>query len=146
MWKSLLFPPPPTGHTAIALLAWRVFFGAAFMMHGYGKIQNPFHWMGENAEVPALFQGLAAFSEFFGGLAIALGLLTPLAAAGIAATMTVAALKHIRHGDPFVAHGGPGYEPALGYLVQAFVFLTLGPGELSLDALLRKKLNVNETL
>ena len=52
---------------------------------------------------------LAALSEFGGGLAYILGLLTPLAALGILSTMTVAFTKHaFERGDPFVAMtGGP---------------------------------------
>lgn len=29
--------------------------GLAFMFHGYGKIQNPFGWMGPNAGVPGVY-------------------------------------------------------------------------------------------
>ncbi|MBV8309662.1 MAG: hypothetical protein JO344_04595 [Planctomycetaceae bacterium] len=32
--------------------------------------------------------------------------------------------------------GGPSYEPALGYLAIAVTLLLVGPGKLSLDALL----------
>lgn len=117
------------------------------MLHGRSKIANPFHWMDHpTSDVAPVFQALAAVSEFFGGLAIALGLLTPVAAAGIAATMTVAALKHIRHGDAFVGHDGPTYELALGYLVQSFALMALGPGALSVDALVRARLKIDETL
>ncbi len=34
------------------LLILRLVVGLAFNFHGYGKIQNPFGWMGPNAGVP----------------------------------------------------------------------------------------------
>src|SRR5687767_250152 len=76
------------------LLVLRVVAGLAFMFHGYGKIQNPFGWMGPNATIPGIFQALAAISEFGGGLAWILGLVTPLASFGLACTMTVAVWTH----------------------------------------------------
>ena len=60
-----------------ALLLLRIVAGVAFMLHGWGKIQHPFSWMGP--DMPGFLQALAALSEFGGGAAWALGLLTPLA-------------------------------------------------------------------
>src|SRR6476660_9665973 len=90
------------GRAAIALLALRLVVGTAFMMHGWGKIQHPFGWMPPDAPVPAVLQALAALSEFGGGLAWIVGLLTPLACLGILGTMSVALRFHISRGDPFV--------------------------------------------
>jgi len=118
-----------------ALLVVRLVAGSAFMFHGWGKIQNPFAWMGPDASIPGILQALAALSEFGGGLAWILGLLTPLAGLGIACTMAVAVFKHaISWGHPFVATGGgPAYELALVYLSIAVLMISLGPGRLSLD-------------
>ena len=105
------------------------------MFHGYGKIQNPFGWMGPNAGVPGIFQALAALSEFGGGLAWILGLLTPLASFGLACTMSVAVWTHavVLH-DPFVSPtGGRSFELALVYLCVAILLLLAGPGRFSLD-------------
>jgi putative oxidoreductase len=119
----------------IALLLLRVVAGLAFMLHGWSKIQNPSGWMGPDALAPGIFQALAALSEFGGGLAWILGLLTPLASLGIAATMSVAFWLHaVLRGDPFVAVGGGGsYELAALYLCIALLLLAVGPGRLSLD-------------
>jgi putative oxidoreductase len=119
----------------IALLLMRVVAGLAFMLHGWSKIQNPSGWMGPDALAPGIFQALAALSEFGGGLAWILGLLTPLASLGIAATMSVAFWLHaVLRGDPFVAVGGGGsYELAALYLCIALLLLAVGPGRLSLD-------------
>lgn len=105
------------------------------MHHGWGKIQNPFEWMGDNASIPGFFQALAALSEFGGGLAWALGLLTPLASFGLACTMAVAVYMHamVFH-DPFVAQGpGGSYEPAAVYLCVSLLFILAGPGRFSFD-------------
>lgn len=118
------------------LLILRLVAGLAFMFHGYGKIQNPFGWMGPDAGVPGMFQALAAISEFVGGLAWMLGLLTPLFSFGLACTMTVAASLHMFIlKDPFVAQGpGKGaYELALVYLCVALLLLLAGPGRFSVD-------------
>lgn len=119
----------------LALLVIRFVGGGAFMFHGWGKIQNPFTWMGPDSFAPGVFQALAAISEFGGGLAWILGLLTPLASLGVASTMTVATWFHaIKRGDPFVSKGGEAsYELAALYLCVALVFIALGPGRFSLD-------------
>jgi putative oxidoreductase len=59
--------------------------GAAFVLHGWPKIQHPMGWMGLEATVPAIFQLLAAVAEFGGGMALIVGLLTQLASLGIIA-------------------------------------------------------------
>lgn len=122
---------------SLALLLLRVVVGLAFMLHGWGKIQSPMDWMGPEAPVPGVLQLLAAVSEFGGGLAWILGLLFPLASLGIFVTMAVATSMHaFVKGDPFVSMGGPSYELALVYLTIAFLFLMIGPGKFSLDAMI----------
>ena len=108
------------------------------MVHGWGKIQNPFGWMGPDSFAPGVFQALAALSEFGGGLAWILGLLTPLASLGIGFTMAVAVFFHlVMRGDPFVAAGGgASYELAALYLCIALLVLAIGAGRLSLDRIL----------
>jgi putative oxidoreductase len=119
----------------VALLLIRIVAGLAFMMHGWGKIQNPFGWLGPDGFAPGLFQALAALSEFAGGLAWILGLLTPLASLGILSTMAVAFWFHaFMRGDPFVAMaGGPSFELAVLYFSVALLLMAMGPGRFSLD-------------
>lgn len=124
-----------SARASTGLLLLRLVAGLAFMLHGYGKIQNPFGWMGPNAAVPGVFQALAAVSEFGGGMAWMLGLLTPLASFGLACTMTVAVWTHayVLH-DPFVSlQGGRSYELAGAYLCVAVLLLLAGPGRFSVD-------------
>jgi putative oxidoreductase len=129
--QRFLYGPFIGGRAATGLLILRVLAGLGLMAHGFPKIQNPFGWMGPGAPIPGFFQFLAAFSEFGGGLALIVGLLTPVAALGIMATMLVAAFTaHASH--PFVG-GPPSKEPALSYFTIALTLLLTGPGTLSLD-------------
>lgn len=134
-FKAFFSVPKHSTFADFAMLLLRVAAGVAFMLHGWGKIQNPFGWMGPDAFAPPVFQALAALSEFGGGLALVLGLLTPLASMGIASTMGVAFYVHaVMRGDPFVAKGGgPAYELAVIYFSIAVLLIALGPGRLSLD-------------
>ena len=84
---------PIRGRGAVGLLIVRLVFGLGIMLHGWYKLQSPggpMHWMPPEAPVPAFFQGLAVLAEFGGGIAIVLGLLTPLASLGLTCNMLVA--------------------------------------------------------
>lgn len=120
---------------ASALLLLRLIVGIAFLLHGWGKIQNPMGWMPEASGVPGFLQLLAAVSEFGGGLALLLGLLTRFAMLGLSITMLVATGMHsLVMKDPFVnMTGGSSFEPALGYFGIAVLFMVMGPGKFSLD-------------
>jgi putative oxidoreductase len=134
--KTILQPHSQTAFASFALLLLRLVVGTAFILHGWGKIQNAFGWMGPDAPVPGIFQFLAALSEFGGGIALIIGLVTPIASLGIAFTMAVATLFHAGlKKDPFVATtGGSSYEIALVYLIISIVFIAVGAGKFSLDA------------
>ncbi len=125
------------GKGAVALLALRLVAGPAFILHGLPKIQNAFVWMGAEASIPGWLQALAAFCEFAGGIALLLGLLTPLAALGIACVMAYAMFGvHIPKGDPFVGMGS-SWELAAVYLAIMIALILRGAGEYSLDALIK---------
>lgn len=137
--KRFLFGEFVRGRGAVGLFVVRLVVGAAFILHGLPKIQNPFGWMGAEASMPGVLQALAALSEFGGGIALILGLLTPIASFGIACTMFVAIfMVHLPKGDPFVGSkpGQTPFELAAGYLAVAILLMLIGPGALSLDALL----------
>src|SRR5688500_4401142 len=94
------------GAGSVGLLLLRLVVGAAFILHGWPKIQNPTAWMnafaGDQAP-PGFLQAAAAVAEFGGGIAWVLGLLTPLFSFLIACTMAAAlAMAHLPAGDPFV--------------------------------------------
>lgn len=136
------------GGRGFALLLLRLVAGTAMMIHGSGKIAHPTSWMGPDAPVPGLLQAAAAVSEFGGGLAWILGVLTPLASLGLIGTMGFATfMVHVRSGHPFVATkpGAPSAESAAGYLVIAILLLLVGPGRLSIDSFLFGRGPVAET-
>lgn len=141
--KLYFQPISRTNFESMALLILRLIVGLAFVLHGSGKIQAPFGWMpaGGPMAIPPFLQFLAAVAEFGGGIALILGLLTPLASLGLACVMSVAVYMHmiVRH-DPFVSStGGMSYEPALGYLGIAILFLAMGPGKFSFDRFIFKE-------
>lgn len=132
-----LFPIFIGGRGAFALLVVRLVVGLAFILHGWPKIQNPMGWMNAmgGSSVPAFLQALAAFAEFGGGIALVVGLLTPIAAFGLVCQMLGALfLVHVPQGHSFVSQSGPSYELALVYFVVAILLIALGPGKWSLDA------------
>jgi putative oxidoreductase len=132
-----IYPGFGTGRGGVGLLALRLVAGIAFVFHGWPKIQNPLGWMGDAA--PGPLQALAAVAEFGGGIALILGLLTPLFAFLLACTMAYAVfVVHVPAGHAFVAGapGQPSFELAAVYLAIMILMLLVGPGKLSVDALL----------
>ena len=89
-------------------------------------------WMGSIGLAPGVLMALLAGSaEFFGGIALLLGLLVRPAAAALAVAMAVAILAvHVGHGL-FVANNG--YEYGLALLAVAVALLLSGGGRVSLD-------------
>jgi putative oxidoreductase len=134
-FKRFFSTPTHPSFSSFALLLLRVVVGIAFLFHGKFKIQNPFGWMGPDGFAPPIFQALAALSEFGGGIALILGLLTPLACLGLACTMAVAFSMHtFVLGDPFVSMtGGSSSELSAVFFCIALLLLTTGPGRFSLD-------------
>jgi putative oxidoreductase len=144
-YARLLFSTNPlTEFQGTALLILRLVAGLAFILHGWPKIQNPFTWMGPDAFAPGVFLALAALSEFGGGIALILGLLTRIASLGIASTMIVAVYFHaVLRGDSFVGKPGEGsYELALVYAAVACLLIVTGPGRISLDRIISDRLGI----
>jgi putative oxidoreductase len=128
----------------IGLLLLRLVVGLTMASHGTQKL---FGWFGgyglagtggfmeSLGFVPgrraAFFAGL---SEVLGGLLLALGLVTPLAAAVILAVMLVAVVT-VHLGKGFFATGG-GYEYNLVLAAAAIGLAFTGPGRWSLDSAL----------
>ena len=129
---------------SIGLLLLRVIVGGLFVGHGTQKL---FGWFGghgldgtgawmeslgfRRGRVWAAIGGLA---ESLGGLLLALGFLTPLAAAAIVGVMTTATMAvHLRNG---VWNTNGGYELPLVYAAAATAIAFMGPGAYSVDRLI----------
>ncbi len=129
-------------HAGWAALALRIPVGVVFVAHGAQKL---FGWFGGGGlegtgqfmDSLGLAPGylmalLAGGAEFFGGLALLLGLLVRPAAVLLAGVMTVAIFSvHLSRGL-FMANNG--YEFALALLAVAVALALGGAGRLSLDA------------
>ncbi len=117
-------------HGAQKLFAW---FG------GYG-LEGTGQWMASIGLEPGYLMALmAGCAEFFGGLALALGVLTRPAALLTAFTMLIAIFSvHIDNGL-FMSNNG--YEYALTLLVAAVALAIQGGGRFSVDALLSQRLS-----
>lgn len=124
----------------------RVFVGVLFILHGYGKFTEAF-WgggleglaggLGKLGFHPGILWAWGAmFIEFFGGIAIVLGLYTRVFAFAAAVMMflIVFVLKDL--GIWFAHEGGIEYELVLALLFSSFAIL--GAGKYSLDERLKK--------
>lgn len=121
---------------SLGLLILRLVVGVAFVLHGWPKIQKPTSWMGD--AIPGIFQLASALAEFGGGIALIVGVLTPLVTLALAINMAVALMiAHFPKDQPFVG-GGPGgsFELPLVYFALMLALFTTGPGRYSLDAML----------
>jgi putative oxidoreductase len=120
----------------------RLTVGLVFITTGWGKLNS----LDEVTEffaslqipLPALNARVAASTEFFGGLLILVGLGTRLASLPLAFTMLVAILTAKRAEIDGVATLA-GFEE-WSYLVMFLVLALSGPGALSLDALVARRL------
>lgn len=138
MKHSIFTTRPQSWGVDIVLFLLRLSCGIAFICIGFGKIQTPTTWMGPDAHFAGFLQALAATSEFCGGMALVIGLLTRLAAFGLVCTMTVAVHTHIYSmGDPFVnTTGGSDFQLPMIYLLVTLLLCVNGPGRISIDRLI----------
>lgn len=84
--------------------------------------------------LPTVWGFLAAFAEFFGGVALILGLLFSPALVLLFITMVVAAIMHLSTGD-----GLGGAAHSIKMAVIFFSLFLIGPGRYSLDRAWRSK-------
>jgi len=122
----------------LALLVLRVVLGLTVAAHGYnkffggGRIPGTAGWFESIGMKPGVFHArVAATVEMSAGIGLALGLLTPIPAAGIVALMLTAAWTVHRKNGFFIVKEGWEYNLILA--VTAVAIAGVGAGRFSLD-------------
>jgi len=124
----------------LALLGLRVVVGAVMLAHGInhvfggGRIAGTARWFESLGMRPGpLHAWLASVTEIVAGGLLVLGLLTPLAAAGVVGVMAVAWITNHRGNGFFIFRPGEGWEYVMTLTVAGLAIGALGPGSWSLD-------------
>ena len=116
---------------------FRVVVGLLFLQHGGQKLFGWFGGLGGNPAELISLMGLAGVIEFFGGLAIVLGLFMRLTAAIAAIEMIIAYfMAHLPQGSAPLLNQG---EPALLFFASFLILLAYGAGKWNLGKALFKK-------
>ncbi|MBI3754348.1 MAG: DoxX family protein [Deltaproteobacteria bacterium] len=130
---------------SIGLLILRIGLGVIFFAHGAQKV---FGWFGgyglagtsgffkQTYGIPIVLSYTAAFTELIGGLAVAFGVFTQVAATGLGIVMLAATMTHIKTGFFMnwgsVANRGEGYEFNIALLAMIVTLALIGPGHYAL--------------
>jgi putative oxidoreductase len=119
----------------LASIILRLAIGSSFMIHGYpklGKQEQGKNWM-KSMGLPTAMIPFAGVVEFFGGLGLILGILTPiiafLAALWMLSTTWLSVTKIKKK------YAG-GYEIDITLLLAALALVLIGGGTFSIDHLL----------
>ncbi|WP_417666371.1 DoxX family protein [Pseudidiomarina sp.] len=143
-----LFKKLTATDAGIGALVLRVPIGIIFIAHGAQKLFGWFGgyglegtggWMESIGLAPGVLMAfLAGAAEFFGGIALVLGLLVRPAGAVLSIAMLVAIFSvHIGNGL-FMSNNG--YEFGLSLLAASAALIFTGAGKASVDAWLQQKL------
>jgi putative oxidoreductase len=135
----------------------RLIVGYGFMEHGLAKLARgpdafPMILQALGVPAPHLMGWLTILVEIFGGLAVLLGALVPLASIPMAAVLLVAIVTvHLPYGFSSIKlqavtaagaqFGPPGFETDLLYLACLAALVLGGSGPLSIESLLAKRRN-----
>ena len=125
----------------LGLLLLRVVVGATMVAHGWnhifggGKIAGTAGWFESLGMRPGIIHAwLASVTELVAGVALALGLLTPLSAGALIGVGVVAWITNHRKAGFFVfRRPTEGWEYLMNLVAALFALACLGPGEWSLD-------------
>src|SRR5215469_13979049 len=116
------------------LLFVRLYWGWQLIQSGWGKLHNLANvtnfFVSLNLPYPAQTAVFISCVEFFGGIFLALGLLSRMTALVLTINMVVAYVTADH--DKFYA------AAPYTFLVASVIILLFGPGELALDALIRR--------
>jgi len=138
-----------TSNNSVSSLVLRVPVGIILSAHGAQKLFAWFggyglagtgQWMESIGLAPGFIMALLAGSaEFFGGLALIVGLLTRPAALISAFTMVIAIFSVHASNGLFMSNNG--YEFALALLAATSALTIQGGGKFSIDTLISEKLD-----
>ena len=124
----------------LACLTLRSVLGIVMLAHGInhifggGKIAGTGRWFASLGMKPGpLHAWLASITEVAGGGMLVVGLLTPLAAAGVVGVMAVAWLINHRGNGFFIFRPGEGWEYVMTLFFAAIALGGIGPGRWSID-------------
>ena len=135
---TMMLSTPNARRLDAGLAILRLALGIVFIVHGgqklfvfgFGGVTGAFGQMG--VPLPAITGPLVAILEFFGGIARILGLLTRLAALGLAIDMAVAILL-VRMKGGFFFLSPKGFEFEFMLLAAALALALAGAGAFSID-------------
>jgi len=143
----------------VSIMVLRIILGLVIFPHGAQKLLGWFGGYGftgtmnfftQSMGIPYLFALLAIFAEFFGSIGLVVGLGTRIAALGIGVNMVAAALMvHVQNGFFINWAGnqaGEGFEFQLLVIGMALALIISGGGKWSLDRLLYKTQEDNNSL
>jgi putative oxidoreductase len=141
--SSLVFPSLGKVYAAVddwTLPLLRFVAGFNMAMHGWIHVnadmaETAAYFSGEGFE-PGLFWAYAVtLTEFAGGIMLAAGFLTRIAAVAIFLFLATAVFHHMKNGFYWT---DAGFEYPLMWAVVTLVFLVKGGGKLSIDHMLGK--------
>jgi len=120
-----------------AQLVMRLAIGAILIAHGYHKIFGGFHHhmdMVASLGLPVWMAYLSAGTEFFGGIALVLGVFTRFFALAVLIEMSVAIWKvHLKNG--LTGQGGCEFPLAIATIALALLCFGGGPWGFSFPSL-----------
>lgn len=133
-------------------LLFRLAVGGVFMVHGWAKLQGgpqQWNWLGSQLApfginfAPEFWGFMAMFSELFGGALIILGFLYMPALILTAITMIVAMTTDAGKitAEASFMQNFTAIRPTLSLFLLSIAGLLMGPGRLSIDALIAKKIH-----
>jgi putative oxidoreductase len=129
----------------LGLFIGRVAIGVCFVVHGLGKLglvgtgnlQGFADWLQSlGVPMPQIQARMAMLSEISGGSLLVLGLFTRPACLLLIFTMAVAGLLGHKGSGYLITNEPPGAEYTINLAVICGMFLLMGPGAISMDALL----------
>ncbi len=130
----------------VALLILRVLLGVVFIPHGLQKLMGfsgVMEMFTTKLGIPAVFAFLAIIAEGLGSWGLVTGLLTRLAAFGIAVNMAVAVyMMHWQNGffmNWFGNQKGEGFEYHILVIAIALALMIRGGGKWSIDGVIAQK-------